>query len=65
MEKSESKIKNDVAPMIVGILKRFEYFTANSLLNPKNLIHVIIEPDLLTPGIRATHWNKPINSDNL
>ena len=51
--------------MIVGILKRFEYFTANSLQNPKNLIHVIIEPDLLTPGIRATHWNKPINSDNL
>ena len=56
-------IKKVIAPVITGILRRFEYLTANFLWNPKNLITVRIEPDLLTPGIIAIHWKIPIKKD--
>ena len=57
------KIIKTIAPIITGILKRFEYSTENCLWNPKNLIMVKIAPDLLTPGISAKHWKMPIRND--
>ena len=44
-----------VAAKITGILKRFEKKTAKFLLYPKKRRKIIIEPDLLTPGINAKH----------
>ena len=48
-------IKKDKAPKIAGILRMFENLAANSLLNPRNLMDVIIAPDRLTPGTSARH----------
>ncbi len=48
-------IKKDKAPKIAGILRMFENLAANSLLNPRNLMDVIIAPDRLTPGTNARH----------
>ena len=45
--------RQPVAPIITGILKRFEYLTANFLWNPRKRIAIITDPDLLTPGIKA------------
>ena len=42
-----------VAPLIAGILKKFENLTESDLVNPKNLITVSTAPDLLIPGIIA------------
>ena len=44
-----------VAAKITGILKRFEKKTAKFLLYPEKRRKIIIEPDLLTPGINARH----------
>ena len=40
--------------------KKNEIFAESNLLKPKNLPEVIVMPDLLTPGINASTWNKPI-----
>ena len=63
LSNEEFTIIKTTAPIITGILKRFEYSTANCLWNPKNRIMVKIAPDLLTPGIRARHWKMPIKND--
>ena len=63
LSNDEFKIIKIIAPIITGILKRFEYSTENCLWKPKNLIMVKIAPDLLTPGISARHWKTPIRND--
>ena len=40
--------------------KKNEILAESNLLKPKNLPEVIVMPDLLTPGINASTWNKPI-----
>ena len=52
-----------VAAKITGILRRFEKKTVKFLLNPKKRRKIIMEPDLLTPGINARHWKIPANKD--
>ena len=44
----------------VGIDNKKDILAASNLLNFKNLAPVIVIPDLLTPGIRDSTWNKPI-----
>ena len=41
----------------------FEKKTAKFLLYPKKRRIIIMEPDLLTPGINAKHWKKPTNKE--
>ena len=53
-----------VAPLIAGILKKFENLTESDLVNPKNLIIVSTAPDLLIPGIIAKDWKKPIINED-
>ena len=60
-----SKIRNVNAPKITGIASILEKNTECSLVYPLNLINVIIAPDLLTPGIKAIHWLKPIKIELL
>lgn len=43
-----------VAPAIIGVAIRNEYFAAVSLDTPLNSAVDIVMPDLETPGIRAT-----------
>ena len=43
-----------------GIDRKNEILAASNLLNPNNLPDVIVIPALLTPGIKAITWNKPI-----
>ena len=52
-----------VAAKITGILKRFEKKTVKFLLYPKKRRKIIIEPDLLTPGINAKHWKIPTDRE--
>ena len=47
-------------PAKAGIDIKNDIFAASSLLKLKNLAAVIIIPDLLTPGIKAMTWKKPI-----
>ena len=49
------QITQTVAAKITGILKRFEKKTTKFLLYPKKRRKIIMEPDLLTPGINAKH----------
>ena len=42
-----------------------EILLASVLLKFKNLAAVIVIPALLTPGINANIWNKPINKTDL
>ena len=44
----------------VGIDKKNEIFAESYLLKPNNLPEEIVIPDLLTPGISANTWNKPM-----
>ena len=46
--------------IILQIDNKNEIFAESNLLNPNNLPDVIVIPDLLTPGIKARTWNKPI-----
>ena len=55
-----SVIPKILAANKVGIDRKNEIFAESSLLKPKNLPDVIVIPDLLTPGIKARTWNKPI-----
>ena len=59
------KIIKLVAPIITGMLKRFEYLTVKFLLNPNERRAIILAPALLTPGIKARHWKKPVNKASL
>ena len=45
----------------MGMDRKNDIFAESNLSKPKNLPDVIVIPDLLTPGIRAKTWNKPIN----
>lgn len=47
------KIRKIVAPLIAGMLRKFENLTESDLVYPKNLITVNTAPDLLNPGIIA------------
>jgi hypothetical protein len=51
-----------LAPAIAGIASKKEILLASNLLNLKSLAAVIVIPALLTPGIKASIWNKPIYS---
>ena len=44
----------------VGIDNKKEIFAESTLLKFKNLAHVIVIPDLLTPGIKERICAKPI-----
>ena len=50
-----------LAPAKAGIANKKEILLESSLLNPKILAAVITIPALLTPGIKARIWNKPMN----
>ena len=50
---------NETAPR-VGIDSKKDILAASNLLKFKSLAAVIEMPDLLTPGINESIWNKPI-----
>ena len=54
-----------LAPASAGIDNKKEILLASTLLNLRNLAAVIVMPALLTPGIKASIWNKPINNIDL
>ena len=54
-----------LAAVKVGIDKKNEILAESNLLNPNNLPAVIVIPDLLTPGIKESIWNKPIKIADL
>ncbi len=45
--------------------KKNENSAATYLEVPSNTAPIIVEPDLDVPGIRARHWNNPIQRANL
>ena len=49
----------------MGIDKKYEILAESNLLNPNNLPEVIVIPDLLTPGIKASTWNNPMKIADL
>ena len=53
-----------LAPAKAGIDNKKAILLESTLLNFKNLAAVIVIPALLTPGINARIWNRPINSIN-
>ena len=50
-----------LAPAKAGIDKRKAILLESNRLNFKNLAAVIVIPALLTPGTKASIWNRPIN----
>ena len=54
-----------LAPAKAGIDNKKEILLESILLKFKNLAAVIVIPALLTPGINANIWNKPINKTDL
>ena len=54
-----------LAPANAGIDNKKEILLESILLKFKNLAAVIVIPALLTPGINANIWNKPINKIDL
>ena len=44
----------------VGIDSKKDILAESNLLKPRNLAAVIEIPDLLTPGIKESIWNKPM-----
>jgi hypothetical protein len=50
-----------LAPAKAGIDNKNEILLESTLLNFKNLAAVNVTPALLTPGISARIWNKPMN----
>ena len=50
-----------LAPAIAGIARKKEILLESNLLNLKILAAVMTIPALLTPGIKASIWNSPIN----
>ena len=51
-----------LAPAKAGIDNKKAILLESTLLNFKNLAAVIVIPALLTPGINARIWNRPINN---
>ena len=49
----------------VGIDNKKDIFAESNLLKFKSLAPVIEMPDLLTPGINESIWNKPIKIADL
>ena len=47
-------IPRKLAAPKAGIAKKNEILAESNLLNPNNLPEVIVMPDLLTPGIKAS-----------
>ena len=61
----KSLIPNKVTAAKVGIDNKKEILAASTLSNSKSLPAVIVIPDLLTPGINESTWNKPIKIADL
>ena len=53
-EKVNSFKFKKLAPAIAGTERKNEILAESNLLNPKSLPEVIVIPDLLTPGIKAS-----------
>ena len=67
---TSSRVTKFIIPNIetaprVGIESRKDIFAASNLLKLRSLAAVIEIPDLLTPGINESNWNKPIKIADL